>query len=137
MRSFWILRFLQDLVPWSCRRRQGTTDTPASLGVLLHLDKIICCSRSSFCLAVSSLTTCPSWELDLVDGICPNVEHFPSFNGEEFTPETGDLSLEDSLKNFEQGVVLTRQCQIALSEAEQKIMQLTADDNYQSEKPLD
>ncbi|MBA5247921.1 Exodeoxyribonuclease VII small subunit [hydrothermal vent metagenome] len=53
------------------------------------------------------------------------------------TMEDGDLSLEDSLKYFEQGVALTRQCQTALSEAEQKIALLSADDNYQSERPLD
>lgn len=53
------------------------------------------------------------------------------------TMEDGDLSLEDSLKYFEQGVALTRQCQIALSEAEQKIALLSADDGYQSEQPLD
>jgi exodeoxyribonuclease VII small subunit len=53
------------------------------------------------------------------------------------TMESGDLSLEDSLKYFEQGVQLTRQCQTALSEAEQKIAVLSSDDNYQDEKPLD
>ena len=52
------------------------------------------------------------------------------------TMESGDLSLEDSLKYFEQGVKLTRQCQSALSEAEQKIALLSADDNYQTQKPL-
>ncbi|BAS67725.1 exodeoxyribonuclease VII small subunit [Bathymodiolus septemdierum thioautotrophic gill symbiont] len=52
------------------------------------------------------------------------------------TMEEGDLSLEDSLKYFEDGVKLTRQCQTALSEAEQKIAVLSADDGYQSEKPL-
>ena len=51
--------------------------------------------------------------------------------------ESGDLSLEDSLKYFEQGVQLTRQCQSALSEAEQKIALLSADDDYQTQKPLD
>jgi Exonuclease VII small subunit len=50
--------------------------------------------------------------------------------------ESGDLSLEDSLKYFEQGVELTRQCQVALNKAEQKISVLTAQDNYQQEKPL-
>ncbi len=50
--------------------------------------------------------------------------------------ESGDLSLEDSLKYFEQGVALTRQCQSALSAAEQKIAVLSADDNYSQEKPL-
>ena len=53
------------------------------------------------------------------------------------TMESGDLSLEDSLKYFEQGVQLTRQCQSALSEAEQKIALLSADDDYQTQKQLD
>ena len=53
------------------------------------------------------------------------------------TMESGDLSLEDSLKYFEQGVQLTRQCQSALSKAEQKIALLSADDNYKTQKPLD
>ena len=53
------------------------------------------------------------------------------------TMESGDLSLKDSLKYFEQGVQLTRQCQSALSEAEQKIALLSANDDYQTQKPLD
>lgn len=35
--------------------------------------------------------------------------------------EKGDLSLEESLASFEQGVLLTRQCQKALDDAEQKV----------------
>ncbi|MEM8593462.1 MAG: exodeoxyribonuclease VII small subunit [Pseudomonadota bacterium] len=35
--------------------------------------------------------------------------------------EDGDLSLEDALKAFEKGIKLTRQCQTALTKAEQKI----------------
>lgn len=35
--------------------------------------------------------------------------------------EGGELSLEDSLQAFEQGVALTRQCQQALSTAEQRV----------------
>jgi len=35
--------------------------------------------------------------------------------------EGGDLPLEDSLKTFERGVTLTRSCQLALKEAEQKV----------------
>ena len=35
--------------------------------------------------------------------------------------ESGDLSLEESLKHFERGVALTRNCQQALAEAEQKV----------------
>lgn len=35
--------------------------------------------------------------------------------------ERGDLPLEESLKAFERGVALTRACQSALAEAEQKV----------------
>ena len=35
--------------------------------------------------------------------------------------ESGDLPLEQALKEFERGVKLTRQCQTALQEAEQKV----------------
>ena len=35
--------------------------------------------------------------------------------------EQGNLSLEESLKYFERGVVLTRSCQKALAEAGQKV----------------
>lgn len=40
--------------------------------------------------------------------------------------EHGDLPLEDSLKQFERGVELTRLCQAALKQAEQKVQLLTA-----------
>ena len=39
--------------------------------------------------------------------------------------EEGEISLEDSLKNFERGIELTRNCQNALEEAEQKVQILT------------
>lgn len=42
------------------------------------------------------------------------------------TMEKGDLSLEESLESFERGIALTRICQHALKEAEQKIEILTA-----------
>jgi exodeoxyribonuclease VII small subunit len=35
--------------------------------------------------------------------------------------EEGDMSLEDSMKQFERGVALTRSCQKALADAEQKV----------------
>ncbi len=35
--------------------------------------------------------------------------------------ERGELSLEQSLQCFEQGIKLTRECQKALSEAEQRV----------------
>lgn len=37
------------------------------------------------------------------------------------TMEKGDLSLEESLKYFERGILLTKTCQQALSDAEQKV----------------
>lgn len=39
--------------------------------------------------------------------------------------ETGNLSLEDSLKSFEQGIKVARECQEALKQAEQKVELLT------------
>ena len=39
--------------------------------------------------------------------------------------ETGDLSLEQSLKQFEEGVSLTRACHTALTDAEQTLKVLT------------
>ena len=39
--------------------------------------------------------------------------------------EQGNLSLEDSLQQFEKGVTLIRQCQQALAAAEQKVKILT------------
>jgi exodeoxyribonuclease VII small subunit len=38
--------------------------------------------------------------------------------------EKGELSLEESLKMFERGVELTRTCQKALKDAEQKVQKL-------------
>jgi exodeoxyribonuclease VII small subunit len=35
--------------------------------------------------------------------------------------ESGDLSLEKAMKKFEEGIKLTRGCQAALKEAEQKV----------------
>ena len=40
--------------------------------------------------------------------------------------EQGDLPLEDALRTFERGVQLTRQCQNALAEAQQKVEILLA-----------
>lgn len=35
--------------------------------------------------------------------------------------ETGELSLEDALKLFEEGVKLSRECNVQLTDAEQKV----------------
>ncbi|MCC6716147.1 MAG: exodeoxyribonuclease VII small subunit [Gammaproteobacteria bacterium] len=42
--------------------------------------------------------------------------------------ESGELTLEQSLKDFERGVALTRLCQKALSDAEQKVKILLSRD---------
>ncbi|NCN40097.1 exodeoxyribonuclease VII small subunit [bacterium] len=43
--------------------------------------------------------------------------------------ETGDLSLDDSLKMFEEGVKLSRECNSQLAQAEQKVkLLLNVDD---------
>lgn len=39
--------------------------------------------------------------------------------------EQGDISLEESLRHFERGIVLSRSCQQALQNAEQKVHILT------------
>lgn len=51
--------------------------------------------------------------------------------------EQGDLSLEESLKSFERGIALTRQCQKALQEAEQKVEILTGKDNDARVEPFE
>lgn len=42
--------------------------------------------------------------------------------------EAGDLTLEDSLKFFEEGVKLSQKCQAELEAAEQKVNQLVSID---------
>ena len=51
--------------------------------------------------------------------------------------EKGGLSLEESLKCFEQGVKLTRECRQALQNAEQKISVLSKENGDWVEKNLD
>ena len=51
--------------------------------------------------------------------------------------ESGELSLEDSLGAFEQGIRLTRDCQAALAQAEQKVQQLLERDGELQEVPFD
>jgi exodeoxyribonuclease VII small subunit len=53
------------------------------------------------------------------------------------TLEKGDLSLEDSLKSFERGVELTRTCQEALKDAEQKVRMLSRPDADADLEPHD
>ncbi|HHW78425.1 MAG TPA: exodeoxyribonuclease VII small subunit [Xanthomonadaceae bacterium] len=42
--------------------------------------------------------------------------------------EQGELTLEDALQRFEQGIALVRTCQAALQRAEQKVAQLVERD---------
>lgn len=51
--------------------------------------------------------------------------------------ESGDLSLEESLKAFETGVSLTRQCRDALEKAEQKVSKLSGDDEQGGLAPFE
>jgi exodeoxyribonuclease VII small subunit len=50
--------------------------------------------------------------------------------------EQGDISLEESLKSFERGVKLTRTCQKALQEAEQKVQILLEKNGQQNLEPF-
>lgn len=53
------------------------------------------------------------------------------------TMEQGDLSLEESLKNFERGVALTRACQKALEQAEQRVRILSGDGDAEEPAPFE
>jgi len=51
--------------------------------------------------------------------------------------ENGDLSLEQSLPDFERGINLTRACQTALTDAQQKVQILLEDDGQASLKDFE
>ena len=51
--------------------------------------------------------------------------------------ENGELALEDSLSAGEQGIGLTRDCQAALSQAEQKVQILLERNGELEEAPFD
>lgn len=51
--------------------------------------------------------------------------------------EQGGLSLEDSLKSFERGIVLARACQTALKTAEQKVQILLEQNGQANLSPFD
>jgi len=52
------------------------------------------------------------------------------------TMEKGELPLEKALAQFEQGVTLAKQCQEALTEAEQKVAVLTEKNGELNSEPL-
>ena len=51
--------------------------------------------------------------------------------------ESGDLSLDESLKQFKRGVELTRHCQGVLDSAQQTVQKLTDTDDESSAIPFD
>ncbi|MBB6342385.1 exodeoxyribonuclease VII small subunit [Pseudomonas fluvialis] len=51
--------------------------------------------------------------------------------------ESGELPLEESLSAFEQGIRLTRDCQSALTQAEQKVQILLERDGELEEAPFE
>lgn len=51
--------------------------------------------------------------------------------------ENGNFGLEESLQQFERGVSLTRACQKALSDAEQKVRILMQNNGKQGLEPFD
>ena len=55
------------------------------------------------------------------EGALENLEELVS------AMEDGELTLEESLKAFEKGIKLTRECQAALTKAEQKVQMLISE----------
>ena len=51
--------------------------------------------------------------------------------------ESGELSLEESLKSFEQGIKVARDCQAALKSAEQKVELLMRQGDELVSQPLE
>jgi exodeoxyribonuclease VII small subunit len=51
--------------------------------------------------------------------------------------EKGDLSLENALQNFEKGIVLSKECQDLLTQAELKIEQLSIETIQKTDKNHD
>jgi len=53
--------------------------------------------------------------------------------------EQGELSLDEALKQFERGIALTRSCQTALQQAEQKVeilLRKSGDDDAAAAEPF-
>lgn len=51
--------------------------------------------------------------------------------------EKGDLTLEESLRHFERGIAVTRACQKALAEAEQKVQILVQNQGKEELTPFE
>jgi len=68
----------------------------------------------------------------------PQLEHsLDSLEALVERMESGELTLEESLQAFEQGVKLTRECQQALSQAEQKVRILLEQDPQAEPVPFE
>lgn len=76
-------------------------------------------------MAMTKKKSAPSFEESLAE-LEKLVEHM----------EKGDISLEESLQCFERGVMLTRTCQKALQEAEQKVRILLEKNGQQTLEPF-
>jgi exodeoxyribonuclease VII small subunit len=51
--------------------------------------------------------------------------------------ESGELSLDEALQAYEKGIALTRECQAALDEAQNRIQIVLEKDGVISSEPLD
>jgi exodeoxyribonuclease VII small subunit len=51
--------------------------------------------------------------------------------------ETGDLSLDESLSGFKQGIELSRKCQVTLNNAQQTVEQLINPEDEESNTPFE
>jgi exodeoxyribonuclease VII small subunit len=70
----------------------------------------------------------------------PKTDTLPDFEGalkklESIVTkmEGGQLSLDDALKHFEEGVALARHCQQVLRQAEQRVQELMVENNASSD----
>jgi len=51
--------------------------------------------------------------------------------------EQGDMTLEDSIRSYEKGMLLLKLCQDSLKEIEQKVLVLSSDNTLDKFKPSD
>ena len=63
----------------------------------------------------------------------PFEEALEKLNGLVEKMEKGDLTLEDSLKTFEEGIKLSKECQKALADAEEKVKLLLQENDQINE----
>ncbi len=77
-------------------------------------------------------------QVDGAPGLAQFEDSLGELEGLVETLESGDISLEDALAKFERGVLLTRQCQGLLKNAELRVDQLMAQGGQADDvQPLD